>query len=88
MFCGVCLHNRYGQDVRKALLDPDWMCPPCLDVCNCSICRNRLGKGATGPITYLAQAKGFSNVKDYLDSLVANKGIKNDDDNEFINDDE
>ena len=29
MFCGVCLRNRYGQDARKALKDPDWWCPPC-----------------------------------------------------------
>ena len=27
------------------------------------MCRNRMGKGATGPITYLAQAKGFKCVK-------------------------
>ena len=38
-FCGVCLLNRYGQDAREALRDPNWMCPPCMDVCNCSICR-------------------------------------------------
>ena len=38
-FCGVCLLNRYGQDAREALKDPNWMCPPCMDVCNCSICR-------------------------------------------------
>ena len=25
--------------------------------------RNRMGKGATGPLTYLAQAKGFKSVK-------------------------
>lgn len=74
MFCGVCLKNRYGEDVRVALKDPNWMCPPCLDVCNCSICRNRLGKGATGPITYLAHSKGFTNVKDYLASLTQNRG--------------
>ena len=29
MFCGVCLKNRYGQDVRQALKDPEWWCPPC-----------------------------------------------------------
>lgn len=27
-FCGPCLRNRYGEDVRSALLDPDWVCPP------------------------------------------------------------
>ena len=39
MFCGVCLLNRYGEDAREALRDPNWSCPPCLDICNCSICR-------------------------------------------------
>lgn len=34
-FCGICLLHRYGQDAREALKDPNWMCPPCLDVCNC-----------------------------------------------------
>jgi len=82
-FCGVCLLNRYGQDAREALKDPNWMCPPCMDVCNCSICRNRMGKGATGPITYLAQAKGFKCVKDYLESMKKKKGT-----DEFDDDDE
>ena len=72
MFCGVCLLNRYGEDAREALVDPNWVCPPCLGACNCSICRNRLGKGATGPITWLANEKGFSNVKDYLASFSCN----------------
>jgi len=82
-FCGVCLLNRYGQYAREALKDPNWMCPPCMDVCNCSICRNRMGKGATGPITYLAQAKGFKCVKDYLESMKKKKGT-----DEFDDDDE
>jgi len=73
-FCGVCLKNRYGEDAREALKDPDWWCPPCLDVCNCSICRNRYGKGATGPLTWLAQEKGFPSVRHYLESLVQRRG--------------
>ena len=73
-FCGICLMNRYGEDARMALKDPNWCCPPCLDICNCSICRNRMGKGATGPITWLAHEKGFKSVKDYLDSLKKTKG--------------
>ncbi len=84
-FCGVCLPNRYGQDVREALKDPNWTCPVCLDFCNCSICRNRIGKGATGPITYLAQAKGFKSVKDYLDSLTKRKGTDEYDDEDEEN---
>ena len=68
-FCGVCLKNRYGEDARQVLRDPNWWCPPCLDICNCSICRNRIGKGATGPLHWLATEKGFPSVRHYLDSL-------------------
>lgn len=46
------------------------MCPPCKGLCNCSICRNRNGKGATGILINIAKAKGFDNVKDYLESLM------------------
>jgi len=73
MFCGVCLKNRYGMDIKEALKDANWWCPPCMDYCNCSICRNRIGKGATGPLTWLAQEKGFPSVRHYLDSLVKTK---------------
>jgi len=37
-FCGLCLTNRYNEDARKALKDPNWACPPCRGICNCSIC--------------------------------------------------
>ena len=69
MFCGVCLKNRYGMDIRTALKDPNWSCPPCQKICNCSICRNRTGKGATGPLALRAQEQGFMSVKHYLDNL-------------------
>ncbi|KAL1459805.1 hypothetical protein WDU94_011759 [Cyamophila willieti] len=65
-FCGVCLLNRYGEDIVKALLDENWSCPPCRDICNCSICRNRKGLPPTGIMTPLALGKGFDSVKDYL----------------------
>merc|ERR1711874_757292 len=38
-FCGRCHEIRYGEDVRQALLNPTWACPPCRGFCNCSICR-------------------------------------------------
>ena len=79
MFCGVCLKNRYGMDIRIALKDPNWSCPPCQKICNCSICRNRTGKGATGPLALRAQEQGFMSVKHYLDNL-------NDDKNEHMDD--
>ena len=67
MFCGTCLQNRYGQDARKALKDPNWWCPPCMNVCNCSICRTRIGKGATPKgTTHLAKERGFQSVHHYL----------------------
>jgi len=68
-FCGRCLLLRYGEDAREALMDPEWKCPPCRNFCNCSICRNRLGKGATGILIQLAKSKGYSNVAEYLKAL-------------------
>jgi len=73
-FCGRCLALRYGEDAREALMDPEWKCPPCRNFCNCSICRNRNGKGATGILINLAQAKGYSNVADYLKALTRKTG--------------
>ncbi|KAM5272364.1 cell division cycle-associated 7-like protein [Ctenodactylus gundi] len=68
-FCGPCLRNRYGEDVRSALLDPDWTCPPCRGICNCSYCRRRDGRCATGILIHLAKFYGYDNVKEYLESL-------------------
>uniref|UniRef100_G3UFM5 Cell division cycle associated 7 like n=1 Tax=Loxodonta africana TaxID=9785 RepID=G3UFM5_LOXAF len=68
-FCGPCLRNRYGEDVRSALLDPDWMCPPCRGICNCSYCRKRDGRCATGILIHLAKFYGYDNVKEYLESF-------------------
>ena len=63
------------MDIRIALKDPNWSCPPCLKICNCSICRNRTGKGATGPLALRAYEKGFMSVKHYLDNLNAKDDI-------------
>uniref|UniRef100_A0A3B3CJH2 Cell division cycle-associated protein 7-like n=1 Tax=Oryzias melastigma TaxID=30732 RepID=A0A3B3CJH2_ORYME len=68
-FCGPCLRNRYGEDVRKALLDPEWKCPPCRGICNCSFCRQREGRCPTGILFPLAQYHGFSDVHSYLSRL-------------------
>ncbi|NXU49120.1 CDCA7 protein, partial [Turnix velox] len=65
-FCGPCLRNRYGEDVRTALLDPNWRCPPCRGICNCSFCRQRDGRCATGVLVYLAKYHGYDNVHAYL----------------------
>ncbi|XP_022909480.1 cell division cycle-associated 7-like protein [Onthophagus taurus] len=68
-FCGVCLKNRYGEDAKNALLDPNWKCPPCRGLCNCSICRAREGKRPTGILAPLAFKHGHKSVKDFLFSL-------------------
>ncbi|KAL4629740.1 cell division cycle-associated 7-like protein [Arapaima gigas] len=68
-FCGPCLRNRYGEDVRTALLDPSWECPRCRGICNCSLCRRQDGRCATGALVSLARFYGHGNVREYLDSL-------------------
>ncbi|XP_055077646.1 cell division cycle-associated protein 7-like [Periophthalmus magnuspinnatus] len=68
-FCGPCLRNRYGEDVKKALLNREWQCPPCRGICNCSFCRQREGRCPTGILFPLAQYHGFSDVHSYLTSL-------------------
>ncbi|XP_067264753.1 cell division cycle-associated protein 7a isoform X2 [Chanodichthys erythropterus] len=68
-FCGPCLRNRYGEEVHDALLNPEWLCPPCRGICNCSFCRAREGRCATGVLVYLAKYHGYDNVHSYLKSL-------------------
>ncbi|KAM9548675.1 LOW QUALITY PROTEIN: cell division cycle-associated protein 7 [Guaruba guarouba] len=75
-FCGPCLRNRYGEDVRTALLDPTWRCPPCRGICNCSFCRQRDGRCATGVLVYLAKYHGYDNVHAYLKSLKQEFGME------------
>ena len=69
----MTINFRYGEDAREALMNPTWACPPCRNFCNCSICRNRKGKGATGILYQLAKSKGFGNAADYLKSLNEKK---------------
>lgn len=68
-FCGPCLKNRYGEDVRAALLDPTWSCPICRGMCNCSLCRKKEGRCATGILVQLARYNGHDNVHEYLESI-------------------
>ncbi|XP_037542395.1 cell division cycle-associated protein 7a [Nematolebias whitei] len=68
-FCGPCLRNRYGEEVKDALLNPEWWCPPCRGICNCSFCRAREGRCATGVLVYLAKYHGYDNVHAYLKNL-------------------
>ncbi|XP_074542905.1 cell division cycle-associated 7-like protein isoform X2 [Halichoeres trimaculatus] len=68
-FCGPCLKNRYGEDVREVLLDPTWCCPICRQMCNCSLCRKKEGRCATGILVGLARYNGHDNVHEYLESI-------------------
>lgn len=68
-FCGLCLRNRYGEEVRTVLLDPTWSCPICRGVCNCSLCRKKEGRCATGILVGLARYNGHDNVHEYLESI-------------------
>lgn len=71
-FCGPCLRTRYGEDARKALLDPNWCCPVCRGICNCSLCRKAFGQQAVGQIVQRLGKMGYTSVQQYLDS----KGVK------------
>ena len=71
-FCGPCLRTRYGEDARKALVDPEWCCPVCRGICNCSLCRKAFGQQAVGQIVQRLGKMGYTSVQQYLDS----KGIK------------
>lgn len=65
-FCGPCLKNRYGEDAKKSIMDPTWMCPPCRGICNCSFCMKKRGRRCTGIMIHLAREKGFGDVKTFL----------------------
>lgn len=74
-FCGMCLKNRHGEDIRLEMQELNaWVCPRCRNGCgpgctNCCICRTcrkEQGLEATGNMTHLARSAGFTNVHDYL----------------------
>ena len=77
-FCGGCLKKRYGEDAIEALLDPNWTCPPCRGICNCSICRNKTGKCATGILYDYSRSLGYKSVH----HLLAKKLEDDDEDDE------
>ncbi|GLH05408.1 Cell division cycle-associated 7-like protein [Gryllus bimaculatus] len=66
MFCGICLPKRYGEQVADALKNPDWECPVCRGICNCSFCRARAGKIPTGILYPEARQQGYNCVAEYL----------------------
>ncbi|GMH24614.1 hypothetical protein Nepgr_026457 [Nepenthes gracilis] len=65
-FCGDCLYMRYGEHVLEANQNPDWICPVCRGICNCSLCRSAKGWPPTGPLYKRVMKLGFRSVAHYL----------------------
>ncbi|XP_048335958.2 uncharacterized protein LOC107424729 [Ziziphus jujuba] len=65
-FCGDCLYMRYGEHVLEAIENPDWMCPACRGICNCSLCRQAKGWAPTGTLYKKISQLGFKSVAHYL----------------------
>ncbi|MQL92126.1 hypothetical protein Taro_024746, partial [Colocasia esculenta] len=65
-FCGDCLYMRYGENVLEANKNPEWICPVCRGICNCSICRAKKGLRPTGSLYKKACKLGFKSVAHYL----------------------
>ncbi|GLT39059.1 hypothetical protein SLA2020_132670 [Shorea laevis] len=47
---GDCLYLRYGEQVLEAIENPNWVCPVCHRICNCSLYRNARGWPPTGAL--------------------------------------
>ena len=74
-FCGPCLRTRYGEDACEALLDPNWNCPVCRGICNCSLCRKALGKQAVGQISQRIGRLGYPSVKEFLETDISGVAV-------------
>ncbi|RAL40171.1 hypothetical protein DM860_008311 [Cuscuta australis] len=65
-FCGDCLFMRYGEHVLEANQNPDWRCPVCRGICNCSLCRQAKGWAPTGALYRKINRLGYKSVAHYL----------------------
>ncbi|KAJ3675817.1 hypothetical protein LUZ60_004859 [Juncus effusus] len=65
-FCGDCLFMRYGENVLEVNKNPNWMCPPCRGICNCSLCRLKKGWNPTGALYKKIVSLGHKSVAHYL----------------------
>lgn len=66
VLCGDCLYMRYGESVNEVNASPDWLCPLCRDLCNCSFHRSKRGWAPTGTLYRHAIAHGYKSVAHYL----------------------
>ena len=60
VLCGDCLYMRYGENITEVEAKPDWVCPVCRDLCNCSFHRIKKGWAPTGTLYRRALAEGRS----------------------------
>ncbi|MQL88493.1 hypothetical protein Taro_021050 [Colocasia esculenta] len=65
-FCGDCLYMRYGENVLEANKNPNWICPVCRGICNCSLCRTKKGWAPTGVLYKKILRLGFKSVAHFL----------------------
>ncbi|XP_062196921.1 uncharacterized protein LOC133899903 [Phragmites australis] len=65
-FCGDCLYMRYGENVLEAKKNPNWICPVCRGICNCSICRTKKGWFPTGCAYRKVVSLGYKSVAHFL----------------------
>ncbi|CAN4079606.1 unnamed protein product [Withania somnifera] len=65
-FCGDCLYMRYGEHVLEANKNPNWICPVCRGICNCSLCRQAKGWAPTGALYRKISKLGYKSVAHYL----------------------
>ncbi|KAM4047867.1 cell division cycle-associated protein 7-like isoform 2-T3 [Anomaloglossus baeobatrachus] len=63
--------NNIADNVKEKIYNTvtNWTCPPCREICNCSFCRQRDGRCATGILFPLARNRGYNNVHSYLTSF-------------------
>ena len=69
ILCGFCLEMRFGENLDEALANPDWRCPACRDICNCSganCSRARRNLFPTNQLYHEANQMGYKSVAHYL----------------------
>ncbi|KAL0377782.1 UNVERIFIED_CONTAM: Cell division cycle-associated 7-like protein [Sesamum radiatum] len=62
----TCHQCRYGENVLEANQNPNWICPVCRGICNCSLCRQAKGWPPTGSLYRKISNLGYKSVAHYL----------------------
>ncbi|POO02695.1 Zinc-finger domain of monoamine-oxidase A repressor R [Trema orientale] len=67
---------RYGEHVLEAKQNPNWICPACRGICNCSLCRQAKGWAPTGSLYRKISQLGFKSVAHYLIQTFRSETMK------------